>query len=256
MSLRSELQSIGQEAESGVQKNKVKTPVYEDFVLEKNIFNNVFEKDIRRVFIYKKTERIAKALHLIRPAFRDAGALKDKLDTTAVALVESALLPGATLRSDLARELLALSSILTIARTSGLLSAMNADLLVKEIHFLIQEVAAYEEPRLDLEESPSLAAMTNQSRVAVREQQVAPLRESSVEKERPAKPVASQGQIKDRQAAVLEVIGAKGQVNIKDIAHMVRGVSEKTIQRELGALIEAGKVVKRGERRWSVYALA
>jgi DNA-binding HxlR family transcriptional regulator len=37
---------------------------------------------------------------------------------------------------------------------------------------------------------------------------------------------------------------------------MIRGVSEKTIQRELGALIESGLVMKQGERRWSVYSLA
>jgi hypothetical protein len=37
---------------------------------------------------------------------------------------------------------------------------------------------------------------------------------------------------------------------------MIRDVSEKTIQRELQALIDSGEVVKRGERRWTQYALA
>ena len=37
---------------------------------------------------------------------------------------------------------------------------------------------------------------------------------------------------------------------------MVRDVSEKTIQRELQALVEAGKVTRTGERRWTTYSLA
>ena len=40
-----------------------------DFVLDKVIFSNVFDKDIRRIYIYRKSERLAKALHLITPAF-------------------------------------------------------------------------------------------------------------------------------------------------------------------------------------------
>ena len=33
----------------------------DDFVFEKGIFNNIFEKDIRRVFIYKKAEQLAES---------------------------------------------------------------------------------------------------------------------------------------------------------------------------------------------------
>jgi DNA-binding transcriptional ArsR family regulator len=54
----------------------------------------------------------------------------------------------------------------------------------------------------------------------------------------------------------MSVIQSKGKVSIKDISTLIRGVSEKTIQRELAALIEAGIVEKQGERRWSTYSLA
>jgi DeoR/GlpR family transcriptional regulator of sugar metabolism len=63
-------------------------------------------------------------------------------------------------------------------------------------------------------------------------------------------------QIKDRRETIMSVIRNKQRANIKDIATHIRGVSEKTIQRELGALIEAGMILKEGERRWSVYSLA
>ena len=54
----------------------------------------------------------------------------------------------------------------------------------------------------------------------------------------------------------MSLIKDKGRVSIKDITLVVRGVSEKTIQRELQGLIDAGRVAKLGERRWSTYSLA
>ncbi len=42
---------------------------------------------------------------------------------------------------------------------------------------------------------------------------------------------------------------------IKDIFRRLRGVGEKTLQRELVALIAAGLIKKTGERRWSRYSL-
>src|SRR3989338_9631811 len=131
----------------------------EDFVLEKNIFNNIFEKDIRRVFIYKKAERLAKAIHLITPAFAESMSLRNRIDAIAVGLVDAAILPSGAARLALSRELLALSSVLSIARTGGLLSPMNAELIAREAHILLQEVAADEEPRLFLDDAPTLSAI-------------------------------------------------------------------------------------------------
>ena len=65
----------------------------------------------------------------------------------------------APLASTFSRELLALSSILSIARTGGLLSPMNAEIITREAHTLLQEIAAYEEPRLLLDEMPTLSGI-------------------------------------------------------------------------------------------------
>ena len=81
----------------------------------------------------------------------------------------------------------------------------------------------------------------------------------------PTTPEISKGHIKDttkdeaqkdRRETILSVLRSKGQANIKDISLLIRSVSEKTIQRELTALIEEGVVRKEGERRWSTYSLA
>ena len=217
----------------------------EDFVLEKSIFNNVFEKDIRRVFIYKKAERLAKAIHLITPAFAESVSLRNRIDLIAIGLVDSAILPSGSARTALSRELLALSSVLSIARTGGLLSQMNAEIIAHEAHLLLQEVAGYEEPRLFLDEAPTLSKISK-------------LQISNQKETKQISKIArslDKGHIKDRRNAIMSVIRDKKRASIKDISTLIRGVSEKTIQRELTALITEGVVSKEGERRWSTYSL-
>lgn len=253
-------QDIGQNTEIQQIQAKGRSSYSEDFVLEKNIFNNIFEKDIRRVFIYKKAERLAKAIHLITPAFAESVSLRNRIDAISIGLVDAAILPSGTSRTSLSRELLALSSVLGIARTGGLLSSMNAEIIVREARILLQEVAAYEEPRLFLDDAPTLSEIAKLQNSNQKE----PKKQATklITSARPSeggkvhiKDIKDTKSIKDRSDAVLSVIRNKGEASIKDISTLIRGVSEKTIQRELSALISSGVVLKRGERRWSTYSL-
>lgn len=264
----------GQSRDSGQGKSVRSNSDISNFVLDKAIFANVFEKDIRRVYLYKKAERLAKAIHLVGPAFTSSAPLKDRLDRISIGLVDAAILPPAASREALSRELLALSSILSVARTGGMLSHMNADMIAREAHLLLQEIAGYEEPRLLLDEVPSLAMLAKSAQASV-SQDVSRLRsiarvtyDASL-----AAPEESKGQLKghvsdkvvpgresggnrSRREAVLAVLGSKGPSYIKDISTVIRDVSEKTIQRELSALVSEGTVVRKGDRRWTTYELA
>lgn len=235
---------------------------FDSFVLEKTIFSNVFEKDIKRIYIYKKAERLAKAVHLVAPAFKHNPSIHDRVERISLALVDAAILPPHEAKDALSKELLALSSVLSIARTTGLLSAMNADLIGREAHTLLEEIAGYEEPRLSIPEVPTLAELAKDAG------QVAPVvaRPRPVvaavpkghgkghvsDKREPAQTPAKNG----RREAILSVLGSKGPSYIKDLSTVIRDVSEKTIQRELAALVEEGVVSRTGERRWTTYQLA
>jgi DNA-binding HxlR family transcriptional regulator len=59
----------------------------------------------------------------------------------------------------------------------------------------------------------------------------------------------------NRQNIIIGLLKKKKTLTIKDIAQTIRDCSEKTIQRELIALIGAGVLKKTGERRWSKYSL-
>jgi hypothetical protein len=257
------LSDIGHNTEIRHVQTKGSDAHLRDFVLEKSIFINIFEKDIRRVFIYKKAERLAKAIHLITPAFVGASSLRNRIDAIAVGLVDAAILPTSTARSALSRELLTLSSVLSIARTGGLLSPMNVELITREAHILLDEVAAYEEPRLFLDEAPTLSGIAKKtsSRGSIKSRPKHQTATRTVSTNRTAKGhqkdiTLSDKPIKDRHEAILSVIRNKGKASIKDISTIVRGVSEKTVQRELLTLIASGAVLKQGVRRWSTYSLA
>lgn len=243
------------------------------FVFDKDIFSNVFEKDIRRIYLFKKAERLAKAIHLVRPAFKDSLALRDRLDRIAVSLVDGAVLPPGDSRDALSRDLLSLSSLLSVARVSALLSPMNAELVSREAQQLLSEIAGYEEPRVTLEEMPSLASLakassTTDTRESARLRSVARV---TYDTALTGEEVSYKGQVKGhvsdkeqkapkgnlgRRDAILSVLRSKGPSYIKDISMIVRDVSEKTIQRELASLVSEGAVVRKGDRRWTTYELA
>jgi DNA-binding transcriptional ArsR family regulator len=236
-----------------------------DFVLDRSIFSNVFEKDIRRVFIYKKAERIAKALTLISPAFAGNLSFKNRLDAVTLGLVDAAMRSPQEARTLLPRELLSLSSLLSVSRTAGILSAMNAEIILQEGQALLEEVAGYEEPTLSLEEVPSISSIAKTTLAKNQHTHAAlrlapPANTEGMDKRTPKghlkDSVETNELNKDRKGLILSVIKNKNRVSIKDISMMVRGVSEKTIQRELSVLIDSGLVIKTGERRWSTYSLA
>ena len=235
---------------------------FERIVLEKGIFSNIFEKDIRRVYIYKKSERIAKALHLIAPAFKDSKALRDRIQRVSIEIVDASILPPAEARDALSRELLTLSSVLSMAKTAGMLSPMNADIIMREAHALLAEIAGYEEPRVSLPEIPTMSALAKSVPATAAETLRTPRREPS---ERPHVPntkskdfKGQNGSFKDkggRKEAILSILSSRGPSYIKDISTLIREVSEKTIQRELQALVSDGKVIQTGKRRWTTYSI-
>jgi hypothetical protein len=238
-----------------------------DFVLEKGIFSNIFEKDIRRVFIYKKAERIGKALALVAPAFVGNAPLCNRVDTLALGLIDAATLHPHELGTALPRELLALSSVLALGEASGVLSPMNAEIILQECHTLLKEIEGYEDPTLTIEDVPSIAILAKNTHKEARSRvsSIHPLALSKG-RGREIKDISNKGHLKDtkgqsgmsgaRRDSILSVIRNKGNASIKDISNVIRGVSEKTLQRELLGLIASGIVVKNGERRWSSYTLA
>ena len=60
----------------------------------------------------------------------------------------------------------------------------------------------------------------------------------------------------ERRSAIFALLKKKREITVRDCAAAVSSCSEKTLQRELLALVEEGTLKKEGERRWSRYSLA
>lgn len=60
----------------------------------------------------------------------------------------------------------------------------------------------------------------------------------------------------ERRRMILHLLGRGQRLGIKDIASQMVGCSEKTVQREVSALVHDKIVLKEGEKRWSSYRLA
>jgi len=60
----------------------------------------------------------------------------------------------------------------------------------------------------------------------------------------------------NRRSLIINTIKKKGSASIKDITSVIKGYSEKTIQRELAVLVDKNVLKREGERRWSTYSLA
>lgn len=58
-----------------------------------------------------------------------------------------------------------------------------------------------------------------------------------------------------RQSTIINLIKRKREIMIKDVVGLINDCSEKTIQRELLALVDEGVLKKEGERRWTKYSL-
>ena len=59
-----------------------------------------------------------------------------------------------------------------------------------------------------------------------------------------------------REAIIVKYLDDKNNLTVKDFSRVIKGCSEKTIQRELLRLVGNGVLKKVGERRWSRYSLA
>src|SRR3989344_5286479 len=60
----------------------------------------------------------------------------------------------------------------------------------------------------------------------------------------------------NRKTVIISALESKGHSSISDIASLFNGtIGEKTVQRELNALVEVGVIKKEGEKRWRRYFL-
>jgi DNA-binding transcriptional ArsR family regulator len=217
-------------------------------------------------FCFLKAEKIAQVLaHLAGSAAGEQGLALRELARQAGKLPEAIarFVAGEVAPEEVLADTFSLRSAVRFAGSAGDLSRENALLISAEYERIAERLGTpgrispfISSDDFKVAELPPEGRMLPGS---------ASLRIKDTSKPASGNPSVSKGHIKDTQSAtpstgrqerlkrILEVVRKRGSASIKDIASDVPELGEKTIQRELAALIEEGLVRKEGERRWSVY---
>lgn len=222
--------------------------------------------------IYKKTEKLVTAIYMITNFIKDDEPLKWRIRENSLELL-SLNLSFSTVslseRKDLLKQYQAYSleivSLSSIALHSGLISEMNANIVKREFDNLVSMIEKDENKKANEE----TVILNPDFFDAMRDKNDAETKAVAVPSATPAGNVLYKGQSakterqavkdinskEDRQALIIKLLSKKGGLSIKDFTDTIRGVSEKTIQRELLSMVASGSIRKEGERRWSTYSL-
>lgn len=208
-------------------------------------------------FIFKKTEKIVSVVfyitHNLSHETKSDRYVED-IETTARE-VHNVVLESLNVRAHVAEDsvraaahmLVTLDSKLRVAHTTGIISAEVLQVLINEIDAVLRGMNKYlDMPVLGMATAPAVTPASAAKKTSVSRPTATPAA-SAAAKAESAKP--------HRRDRILTVLEAKGEASIKDISEIITDVSEKTIQRELNAMIEDNLVKRHGERRWSKYSV-
>ncbi|MEK7461510.1 MAG: hypothetical protein AAB586_00335 [Patescibacteria group bacterium] len=194
----------------------------------------------------KKPEKLASALYLITSFLNDQEPLKWKLRSLATDLVSVAMsLKEKQIVSPVLRDIIFnITGLLSVTKNVGLVSAENNDLMQEEFIKYIDAIG-YPKNVSDILKSESPAP------------EIKRLEKASVLKDKSLKEFGAVSVKKNsRQNVIIALLKRKKEIMIKDVSPLIDGCSEKTIQRELSTMVQAGILSKMGEKRWSRYSLA
>ncbi|MDP2642109.1 MAG: hypothetical protein Q8P21_02375 [bacterium] len=197
--------------------------------------------------IAQKPEKLASAVYLITSFFNDQEPLKWRLRMLSNNLVSEEVKDKfATIKEIL--------SLFFVAKTAGLVSDTNCDIFVRELAKLENEIKKPLNLMLS-HESPVIG------KTLPTPQRPEFIKDKIIENRTVDKPILREfGAVSvkknSRQSTIIAILKRKKEIMIKDVSPLITGCSEKTIQRELSAMVQAGVLRKIGEKRWSRYTLA
>lgn len=205
--------------------------------------------------------KIASAIYLVTGFFTDQEPLKWRLRTLAADLVSDNIHD----KAGTSREL---TTLFGLARAAHLVSDTNHDILIRELGRITEETAnplAFLLESHVHSEAPAASRREYLPAVPATSREPAPeapvVKDGALEKkEQEPASLREFGAVSvkknSRQSTIIALLKRKKEVMIKDVSPLIPGCSEKTIQRELAEMVEAGILRKIGDKRWTRYTLA
>jgi hypothetical protein len=215
---------------------------------------------LRTSDMLKKTEKIASAAYLVTGFFDDKEPLKWDIRN-----LSSRLVSKAAHVKDISADARELLSLFSVARAAGLVSEANFGILSGEVSKFI-DLSENMPAHLigsGFFDAPARTEAAQAEAPAIKDKYSEPALPGPVHerpKDAPRQVLREFGAVavkkNSRQSIIIGLLKKKKEIMIKDVSPLIEGVSEKTIQRELLAMVDQGIVKKEGEKRWSRYSLA
>jgi hypothetical protein len=262
---------------------------------ELEVMNYLSKGDKFVFYIFRKISKVSYAVYAITDLIKDTEPLKWTLRKTASDMSALRnFFDEKSVFNNLERTLLELESFLELSSFAKVVSEMNARLLQSEIRKMIGEMRerskeGFYSPELvasffDIPKpeaftiapiSRAIPVVDNTTKQAdvykghkgqdvrydfYKNVEKAPAKKvesvTTVEREKHDVKIQAESNKGQRREEVLDIVRRSGKaVSIKEIADRIKGCSEKTIQRELVAMVSDNTLKKTGERRWSMYSL-
>lgn len=227
--------------------------------------NNVFDtilglsSNSYHVFIVRKSERLASALYVITGFMPQEEPIRTRLRVCALEIISHSASPYDLVENGTKKFESRCAEIITIlqtARYSGLISDMNAKLVGEEYASLSVFVTTHAgkiAERGHLLEKTSVSGPKGLPG-PIRHKEKSLLRNSEISK-RTNSP-RENNSADYRKSLILKLFDKKDAISIKDAVSFIPGISEKTVQRDILALVASGTLTKNGSRRWTIYRKA
>lgn len=243
---------------------------FDDYVELGTSKANLFGHNFSALQAFKRTERIVAALYLLTNNVPYAEPIRQKIRSNGHELIHKTLelKSGFGSNNNMAvaevgmkiRELLSLSRMLY---AGGYISRANAEIITKALDDLALFVLTAGNSSVSEEtvlSSADFAPIRSEKRATKEPSNTLVSVSDSGSKgatvaQKSARKSARGISREDRRKLILDTLQGGGKLGIKDISLQVVGYSEKTVQRELTALVNEGIVRKEGEKRWSTYSL-
>ena len=239
-----------------------------DNTINDNNFKKLLQNDNYYRHIFKKTEKIISVVFYIinntdstkksETIISNIASKAHFAHENALRTLEVKLVSSKEVLEQFAQSLVGLESVLRIAGATSTITNDVLVVVVNEIDMVLRGLKAYINNNTYAEDTAVFGggfggAFGGGPTQTITQQRVAKTNKQQTQKEENAAPTVETSD--DRRTRIQTILEAKGEATIKDISEIVTDVSEKTIQRELNAMIEENIVKRQGERRWSKYSI-
>ncbi len=210
-----------------------------------------------------QVEAVSKAIYMVTDLFDKDEPLKMSLRRISVECIE---------RSKDKDVILKLISMINLSKSVGLMSDMNAGILLNVLNNHIANIDAdlnkkgevnlsdmiVDHSDEGIAQSEPITPVLTENRVIPEVKKVVPTN-TSITIHNNTQNIKTVNNISmdigSRRKKILEIVKIRGAVTINEFMDSIKGCSSKTIQRELTSLVLSGTLKKTGERRWSKYSL-